>query len=289
MPVVNWVKFMRGTQATYDSLIKKDKDTLYFVYEDASATKGRLYLGNKLISGSSSFDDGISLADISDVIINSGISSGDILVYNEGTEKWESMPLTAALDSATMIGASASSSGLGGFVPTPEAGDQDKFLRGDATWAEVPKGLTPEDEAALHTLQDQVSTLVGEDTNKSVSSIVTAKVTELLVPGDAQEGLDTLREIAEWIQNHPDDAASMNSNITILQEDVADLQELINGTVEHPETGLVPRVNALETSMGTFVPVQGKYLNVGSAITYLNNSVTTLTSCLQWHELGGNE
>lgn len=87
MPVVNWVKFMRGTQATYDSLIKKDKDTLYFVYEDASATKGRLYLGNKLISGSSSFDDGISLADISDVIINSGISSGDILVYNEGTEK----------------------------------------------------------------------------------------------------------------------------------------------------------------------------------------------------------
>ena len=78
---------MRGTQATYNALIKKDSDTLYFVYEDASADKGRLYLGNKLISGSSSFDDGITLADISDVIINAGVSSGDILVYNEGTEK----------------------------------------------------------------------------------------------------------------------------------------------------------------------------------------------------------
>ena len=289
MPMIHWVKFMRGTQATYNALIKKDSDTLYFVYEDASADKGRLYLGNKLISGSSSFDDGITLADISDVIINAGVSSGDILVYNEGTEKWESMPLTAALDSATMIGASASSSGLGGFVPTPEAGDQDKFLKGDGTWSEVPQGFTPEDAAAFSELQDQVSTLIGEDEDKSVSTIVVEKVTELLVPGDAEDSLDTLREIAEWIQTHPDDAATMNSNIIVLQEDVADLQELLNGTDGHPETGLASRVTALETSVGTFVPVQGKYLDVGSAITYLNNSVTNLTNCLQWHELGGNE
>lgn len=38
-----------------------------------------------------------------------------------------------------MTGASASSAGTSGLVPTPQAGEQDKFLRGDGTWKEVGK------------------------------------------------------------------------------------------------------------------------------------------------------
>ena len=80
----------------------------------------------------------------------------------------------------------------------------------------------------------------------------------------------------------------MNADIVQLQSDVGDLQELLNGTQAHPETGLAPRVTALETTMGTFTPVQGSYLNVGSAITYLNNSVTEMNDRLRWHELNEN-
>ena len=65
---VNYVKFMRGTQALYNSLATKDQDTLYFVYDNVGDDHGKLYLGNKLISGSSSFDGNISVADIADVV-----------------------------------------------------------------------------------------------------------------------------------------------------------------------------------------------------------------------------
>ena len=45
-----YVKFLRGTPAAY-AASDKDADTLYFVSDGPSATKGKLYLGTKLISG----------------------------------------------------------------------------------------------------------------------------------------------------------------------------------------------------------------------------------------------
>lgn len=80
-----YVKFMRGTEALFNSLAVKDNDTLYFVYSEGQENRGKLYLGNRLISGS--FSDGtaiISIGDIEDVSINtSELSDGDILVYDE--------------------------------------------------------------------------------------------------------------------------------------------------------------------------------------------------------------
>ena len=87
MPAVNYVKFMRGTQLMYNALQTKDSDTLYFVYENASADKGKLYLGNKLISGSSSVSGDISVSDIADVVISQQLSDGDVLVYDASTQK----------------------------------------------------------------------------------------------------------------------------------------------------------------------------------------------------------
>ena len=282
---VNYVKFMRGTQALYDNLTKKDQDTLYFVYADANAEKGKLYLGNKLISGSSSIDGEVSISDIADIVIGENLSDGDVLVYNEATKKWESHPITEAIGMATMIGATATNDGVAGLVPAPVAGDHLKFLRGDGTWAEVIGTIPDEDLAVIDDLKTSVATLIGEDENKSVSEIVVEKVTELLIPEDAQESLDSLQEIAKWIQDHPNDAAEINANIVELQTDVANLDELLNGTTEHPENGLVARVSSLEDTMGTFVPSEGNYLDVGSAITYLNTSVSEMNDRLRWHEL----
>ncbi|HAU87369.1 MAG TPA: hypothetical protein DCW90_18355 [Lachnospiraceae bacterium] len=46
------------------------------------------------------------------------------------------------IDFPRMKGATASSTGAMGIVPTPEAGSNGKFLRGDGTWATVNAGVT---------------------------------------------------------------------------------------------------------------------------------------------------
>ena len=200
---VNYVKFMRGTQALYDSLATKDQDTLYFVYESASAETGKLYLGNKLISGSSSNPSGnISINDVADIIVNDEtLADGDLLVYDptageNGEGAWVNKPVAEALQIPVMTGATASSDGISGLVPVPVAGDQLKFLRGDGTWVAVTAELSPQDRADISQLQSQVATLIGTDANKSVATIVAEKVTELLIPENADESLDTLQEIA---------------------------------------------------------------------------------------------
>lgn len=296
MPAVNYVKFMRGTQAMYNALAEKNSDTLYFVYENASADRGKLYLGNKLISGSSGIDGEISISDIADVVIGENLSDGDVLVYNQATGKWEATPLTDAIGMDVFIGATQAENGIAGLVPAPVVADRFKYLRGDGTWAEVEATLSQQDAAAISGLQAQVTTLVGSDTGKSAATIAVEQISNLLIPQDAQESLDTLQEIGAWIQSHPDDAASINSSIVQLQSDVSNLDEILNGTELEPDSGLVSRVDALEDTMGTFVAVPDNYLDVGSAISYLNNSITNLDNSvtamndrLRWHELAEEE
>ena len=131
---VNYVKFMRGSQALYNSLATKDQDTLYFVYENIGDDHGKLYLGNKLISGSSSNIDGdISINDIEDIVLDANLSDGDVLIYDEAEGKWVNSTLANALSVAVMDGATADLDGTSGLVPMPRAGDQLKYLRGDGT------------------------------------------------------------------------------------------------------------------------------------------------------------
>lgn len=65
--------------------------------------------------------------------------------------------------------------------------------------------------------ETNVSTLIGDDTGKSVRSIANEALAAALIPSDAQEALDSLQEIADWIQDHPSEAASMNSAISALE------------------------------------------------------------------------
>ena len=65
-----------------------------------------------------------------------------------------------------------------------------------------------------------VDTLVGSDAGKSARTIAAEELAVQLVPANAQEALNTLAEIAAWIQAHPGDAAAMNAAITALQNKV---------------------------------------------------------------------
>ena len=55
----------------------------------------------------------------------------------------------------------------------------------------------------------------------SVSRAVSEGIAEVIA--DAPEGLNTLKEIADWIENHPDDASAMSSQIQQNTRDIADI------------------------------------------------------------------
>ena len=55
----------------------------------------------------------------------------------------EIMPRVEALESIDdFTGADDGHDGTSGYVPAPQAGDQDKFLRGDGTWSTLPGDVT---------------------------------------------------------------------------------------------------------------------------------------------------
>lgn len=74
-------------------------------------------------------------------------------------------------------------------------------------------------------VEDKVATLVGEDAGKSARTIANEELTKQLIPEGAKESLDTLQEIAAWIQKHPDDASAMNAAISALETKVGGIPE----------------------------------------------------------------
>ena len=121
-------------------------------------------------------------------------------------------------------------------------------------------------EAHKTAIDNKVTTLVGTDTDKSVRTIANEELAAQLIPENAKESLDTLTEIAAWIQSHPDDASAMNAAITALQtlvgtipEDATatDIVNYIKELVEAEKTratgiesGLDTRLSAVETKVG---------------------------------------
>lgn len=112
-----------------------------------------------------------------------------------------------------------------------------------------------------------VDTLIGEDTGKSARTIANEELAKQLIAEGAQESLDTLAEIASWIQSHPDDASAMNKAIEDLETLVGAIPEGITATTivgyiqeavaaektraEGVESGFNTRIGTLETAVGT--------------------------------------
>jgi hypothetical protein len=176
--LANYVKFLRGTPTAYAALTTKDKDTLYFIAEKDQKV-GKIYLGDVLIAGSvNEAGDSIidSLAELIDVNLQ-GLVNGQVLGYNGS--KWVPMTLPEAIAYSAMEGASADKAGAEGLVPAPAAGDQNKFLRGDGTWATI-------DVQAVHETQifeTELQTIDGEKEDHDAALIRIVNGAEL-VTGD---------------------------------------------------------------------------------------------------------
>ena len=92
------------------------------------------------------------------------------------------------------------------------------------------KGVKSTLDTNLSGVSGKVTTLIGSDDAKSVRTIANEELAAQLIPATAKESLDTLQEIAAWIQGHPDDAAAMNTAITNLQNLVGTLPQDTDAT-----------------------------------------------------------
>lgn len=81
----------------------------------------------------------------------------------------------------------------------------------------------------VSSLETKTNVLIGDDVNKSVRTIANEELALQLIPEAAKDSLDTLKEIALWIQEHPDDAAAMNLAIQNLEALIGKLPEDFTG------------------------------------------------------------
>ena len=165
--------------------------------------------------------------------------------------------------------ATSDASALAGRVDQAEkdidAIEKDYLKAADKTELEGKIGTV---DGKVDAVSDKVTTLIGNDANKSIRTIANEELTKQLIPEDAKDSLNTLQEIAAWIQNHPDDASAMNTAITNLQKlvgtipaDVTDattivayIQKLVDAEKSRAtgvEDALDKRVQAVEAKLGS--------------------------------------
>lgn len=291
-----YVKFIRGTPTAWASLETKDSDTLYFISE-ANALSGKLYLGEKLISGSGDINI-TSLNELSDVILSEGIPTNSLLVYDSAQKAWVNRPLENVLQTlvSEMVGATADDNGVSGLVPTPKAGEQNLFLRGDATWANPTEELSEELAKFEESTTSQFATLLAGDTG-SIRSIAADEVAKIVA--NAPEEFDTLKEIADWITNQGDvsdvvelsnrvgaleDTVNGTEETTGLVETVSDLNDIINGT--DATQGLVAVVSDLRAN---YTKLDNSFTNLSNNYDSLSETVTSIDNRLKWQDLVSDE
>ena len=84
--------------------------------------------------------------------------------------------------------------------------------------------------ADLTVLTGKVTTLIGDDADKSVRAISAEEVAKIVA--SAPEAYNTLKEIADWLADHETDATAMNTSIQKNKTDIANLTALIGSLPE---------------------------------------------------------
>lgn len=270
----NYVKFIRGTEASWVNIPNEQKssDTLYFISDTGSAT-GKLYLGAKLISNGA-LSSATSLSQLNDVLIKEGITDQSILVYNATEGKWENKSILDIFIGMSEVfkAADEENDGAAGLVPAPVAGQQNLFLRGDATWADPISGVMTEIEG----LQTQLEVIIGEDLDKSMREVAAAEASAAVatIIAQAPEQFDTLKEIADWIQSNQGSV-----DVAGLTTRVSSLEEIIYG-VEADEENNVEEVLGLQTVVST---LQTEVLGLQGVVSTLQEDLDAVELVVESH------
>ena len=163
----SYVKFVRGTVTAWNQLRAASQvydDTLYFIYESADATTGSLYLGTKLIGGTSS-GGANSLADLTDVIV-SEISNKDILIYNRGSWVNGTIEDIINLNTSTLEIDSTGAITIAGFTQAEVGTIPQKNSSGKITW------VAPGNLSEITNINNQLQNIYNkEEVNDLIASV----------------------------------------------------------------------------------------------------------------------
>lgn len=236
--MANYVKFLRGSLDAYKKLSQKQDDTLYFVWDEEGNTS--LYLGEKLVSsgGDAAIDlENFSIDSLKDVMISQSLTDKSLLVYQvNGEKEGQWIDVSFNDEQLRFVGATLNSSGQGGFVPAPEVGLTNYYLRSDGTWApvldeetqqkinsiEAISSLAQSNNASILSLQTQVNTIV----NTTIDEKIAATVASLLT----LKKLNTYQELEDFIQNN---STTANKYLYMIPNgNIYDEYVYINGQIE---------------------------------------------------------
>ena len=129
-------------------------------------------------------------------------------------------------------------------------------------------------------IDNKVTTLIGSDADKSIRKIANEELAAQLIPANAAESLDTLQEIAAWIQDHPGDASAMNSAIEVLQKKTKLGEYTPEGQSEAVEYATVKAyVEAVKKELATNATgLEGRVKTNEDAIVTINGDSNTTGS-----------
>lgn len=94
--VKNYVKFMRGTPTAFKNLATKDDDTLYFISVEGEEV-GQLWIGNKLITMSTTADGLATYLDELQDVETAGAENGNFLGWDTEKQLWVPKSLVDAI------------------------------------------------------------------------------------------------------------------------------------------------------------------------------------------------
>jgi hypothetical protein len=218
----------------YKNTFKALFDSLFEYDEENNAIKAKLdfYSVGQVTAGGYGEDEEdtvvAALYQLVDVLANSagdgvdGAAQGSVLSYDANINKWRAIPQSE-------------------IVP-----DMSQYL----TATEVQELI---DEVKQDVGQDTsglsnaIKTIQGSDTNKSMREVASEELAKQLIPGGAKESLDSLQEIAAWIQSHPDDVSAMNAAIEALKKIAKTFYNNGSVTEDSIKTYIDGAVNALKT------------------------------------------
>lgn len=292
----SYVAFTKATEEIWGKMDPSQRldNTLYFIVDGIDDEVGKLYLGNALIADGNGLTS-LALGDLSDVTYGL-MQHGDILMFDMSSNTWKNTNFAAEIGNLIKVfeGATAEKDGLAGLVPQPVSANSDfnKYLRGDGTWSNPTEAV----EASILHLQGQVTTLIGSDTDRSVRSIATDIATKIAgdyynqILNNAPETLDTLGEIAAWIETHPDldDIVQLIQRVGSLETDVSELKPQVSelqtnlGTLTQKVNGLQLNFETLETNHNN---LNALVLKIQSSVKDNADSIADIYTRLAWQEL----
>ena len=134
------------------------------------------------------------------------------------------------------------------------------YAKATAVTEEISTAVASAVEEAGNEADGKISAIVGSDTGKTIRQIANEELAAQLIPEEASDSLDTLQEIAAWIQAHPEDAAAMNKEIADLKESAHNHTNLTE--LDKISDGKVAQWDAAEPNVITAITVNGSGLAV---------------------------